>query len=84
MRGAYISQTNLKKNDKKKKTRLTSIFISGAGNIHGGLQLNPEHFSQPAAETAKQGSPETRHKNDFNGLYSSTVFIFTITRKLMI
>lgn len=49
-----------------KTTKLTSIFISGAGNIHRGLQLNPQHLSQPATEAAKQRSPETRHTNYCN------------------
>lgn len=63
-----------------KSTKLTSIFISGAGNIHGGLQLNPQHFSEPAPERAEQLSPETRH-NYCNLHSSSIVFVFTIAIK---
>lgn len=64
-----------------KTTTLTGIFISGAGEIHRGLQLNPQHFSEPAAKTTKQLSPETRHTKVCLVHYSCTVFVFTMTIK---
>lgn len=85
MRECYIYRKNENVQEishQKIWPNLTSVFIFGTRNIHCGLQFNPQHFSEPGTETAKQRCPEKHRDTDYCKLHFTPFLhciLFTVT-----